>query len=102
MGAWLPLDPLYGMILLGLSYSVCASALWPSIPLLVPLKWIGTANGVATSMQMLGIGVCNIIVGSLKDSYSQTHPGRESYTGVMIFFLVLGVLSCVISVLLLF
>jgi apolipoprotein N-acyltransferase len=59
-------DPAVMMVFLGLSYSVCASALWPSLPLLVDLHIVGTANGVATAVQMIGIGICNIVVGRLK------------------------------------
>ena len=43
------------MVLLGLSYCVYAAVLWPSIQFLVDPSIVGTANGLATSMQMLGI-----------------------------------------------
>lgn len=79
------------MIMLGMSYSVCAAALWPSVQLLVPLRANGTANGVATSIQMLVIGICNIVVGTLED--------KCSFTTNMLFFLGLGVasVSCVVT-----
>ncbi len=34
------------MILLGLSYSLCASSLWPCIALLVAEERVGTAYGI--------------------------------------------------------
>jgi len=85
------LDPIYMMLMLGISYSVCAAALWPSIQLLVPLRANGTANGVATSIQMLGIGICNILVGRLRDT--------QSFSVTMDFFVGLGVASvaCVLT-----
>jgi len=79
-------DPVCAMIILGMSYSVCAAALWPSVQLLVPLRTVGTANGVATAVQMLFIGITNIVVGVLGDNYS-LHDS-------MMFFLWLGV-ACV-------
>jgi MFS family permease len=81
------IDPILAMLLLGISYSVCAAALWPSVQLLVPLRSVGTANGVATAVQMLGIGLANIAVGILGDQYSL----HDSLT----FFLSLGVASSV-------
>ena len=37
--------------------------MWPSIPLVVNQSTVGTAMGITTSIQMVGIGICNIIVG---------------------------------------
>ena len=82
-------DPVYSMLLLGGAYSVCASSLWPSIQLLVPLRTTGTANGLATSIQMFGIGITNIVVGLLRDD--------TTFTNVMYFFLCLGI-ACVVIV----
>lgn len=39
------------------------SSTWPSIPLVVKDSVVGTAMGITTSMQMIGIGVCNLVVG---------------------------------------
>ena len=50
------------------------STLWPSIPLVVPLQLVGTAMGVATTVQMIGIGVSNLIVGQLED----LHRGKTT------------------------
>ena len=37
--------------------------MWPTIPLVVSQSTVGTAMGLTTSVQMIGIGVCNLIVG---------------------------------------
>jgi len=87
-------DPAFPMTLLGIAYSVCAAALWPSIPLLVNMDSIGTANGVATSLQMIGIGICTIIVGQLKDS--------AGYTGVIWFLVGWCVAATLFAALLIF
>ncbi len=39
--------------------------MWPSIPLVVSQATIGSAMGVTTSVQMIGIGVSNLIVGQI-------------------------------------
>jgi hypothetical protein len=45
------LDPLLGMLLLGVTYMFAASTLWPGIPLVVPKELIGTANGVLENLK---------------------------------------------------
>jgi hypothetical protein len=60
-------EPFVPLLMLGCCYSVCAAALWPTVQLLVDMRMVGRANGIATSMQMLGIGICQIIIGALKD-----------------------------------
>ena len=47
--------------------------MWPSIPLVVQPAYIGTAMGIATSIQMIGIGVSNLIIGSILD---MANPNR--------------------------
>eukprot|EP00937_MAST-01D_sp_MAST-1D-sp2_P006626 g6626.t1 len=66
--------PIVPLLLLGCCYSVCAAALWPTVQLIVPKRFVGRANGVATSMQMIGIGICNIITGTLKDNNKRKSP----------------------------
>jgi hypothetical protein len=39
--------------------------MWPSIPLVVSQATVGTAMGVTTSVQMIGIGLSNLVVGKI-------------------------------------
>jgi len=82
------LDPVCGMLLLGVTYMFAASSMWPCIPLVVPKHLVGTANGVATSVQMIGIALANMLVGSLQDASPETYPGTKvkTYTYCMAFF----------------
>ncbi|XP_072916534.1 lysosomal dipeptide transporter MFSD1-like isoform X3 [Hemitrygon akajei] len=57
--------PFVSMIWLGVTYSFAVASLWPSIILVVPSANLGTALGIATSVQMIGVGVCNLIVGRI-------------------------------------
>lgn len=45
--------------------------MWPSIPLVVPQATLGTAMGLATSIQMVGIGVSNLVVGQILGTNSR-------------------------------
>jgi len=68
------IEPVIPLLMLGCSYSICAAVLWPTLQIIVDPKVVGRANGIATSMQMLGIGICNIVVGALKDGNKQANP----------------------------
>lgn len=60
------------------SFPLCVgfqASMWPSIPLVVPQATLGTAMGLATSIQMVGIGLSNLIVGQIlgtKSRYKNT------------------------------
>uniref|UniRef100_A0A7S3DLR1 Lysosomal dipeptide transporter MFSD1 n=1 Tax=Palpitomonas bilix TaxID=652834 RepID=A0A7S3DLR1_9EUKA len=88
-------SPVVPMIILGLSYTVSAAAIWPSIPLLVQPKAVGTAIGIATSLQMVGIGLCNILVGQIQDQFATP---ENPYFNSMILFMVNGVISIVLAI----
>ena len=66
-------------------------------------KRVGTANGIATSMQMLGIGICNIIVGAMYDANKQgpdTPPDAKGWEPIMLFFAAMSVGAFACAVLL--
>lgn len=45
--------------------------MWPSIPLVVLQATLGTAMGLATSVQMIGVGLSNVIVGHILGTKSR-------------------------------
>uniref|UniRef100_A0A1I8JNB9 MFS domain-containing protein n=1 Tax=Macrostomum lignano TaxID=282301 RepID=A0A1I8JNB9_9PLAT len=57
--------PLVSTLWLGVTYSFAAASMWPSLPLVVPRATLGTALGFSTSVQMIGIGVSNVVVGRI-------------------------------------
>lgn len=84
-----PIYPIFYMILLGLGYSIYASVMWASIPYLVEPKTIGTAFGVATSIQNLGLGIGPLIVGAIKEGSTKDH----GYYWVTFFFVMMGLVG---------
>jgi len=56
--------PIVGMVFMGASYSVCAAALWPCVALLMPNHQLGTAYGLMTAMQNLGLAVAPLGIGA--------------------------------------
>ncbi|XP_051158231.1 major facilitator superfamily domain-containing protein 1-like isoform X2 [Leptopilina boulardi] len=72
-------SPYICMVILGLSYSMLASSLWPLIALVVPEYQLGTAYGIAQAVQNLGLAVVSIISGMIVD--------KGGYFMLEIFFL---------------
>ncbi|ESN95555.1 hypothetical protein HELRODRAFT_193538 [Helobdella robusta] len=93
------LFPIILTLWLGLTYSLAAASMWPSIPLVVMQSAVGTAMGLVTSIQMIGIGLSNIIVGAILETKDQNKEEillRWKY--VMIFLLANNVLCILVSV----
>eukprot|EP00912_Choanoflagellata_sp_UC4_P002483 UC4_evm1s1573 len=100
--------PYIPIVLLGLTYSLAAAALWPSVPLLVGKESVGLAYGILTSLQMISIGVCNFIIADLRDgakpcpecktvdNNKSCHENLKSWNAVMLFMMINAGL-CIVS-----
>ncbi|OXU19611.1 hypothetical protein TSAR_005778 [Trichomalopsis sarcophagae] len=62
-------SPYVCMVILGLSYSMLASSLWPLIALVIPEHQLGTAYGIAQALQNLGLAVTSIVCGIIVDTH---------------------------------
>ncbi len=61
------LSPFPAMLWMGVTYSLCAASLWPMVALIVEIKQLGTAYGLMTALQNLGLAVAPLIIGPLVD-----------------------------------
>jgi nitrate/nitrite transporter NarK len=68
--AWSQIDPAIPLIGQGLAYAFYASVVWPSVTLTVPKELIGTAFGVITSIQNIGLALFPLIVAAV---YKHSH-----------------------------
>ena len=57
------------MIVMGVAYSLLASALWPIAALLIPEYQLGTAYGLMQAIQNLGTALITMAAGSIVDEY---------------------------------
>uniref|UniRef100_A0A8C5QZE5 Lysosomal dipeptide transporter MFSD1 n=1 Tax=Leptobrachium leishanense TaxID=445787 RepID=A0A8C5QZE5_9ANUR len=87
--------PLVSTIWLGVTYSFAASSMWPSIPLVVPQATLGTAMGLATSVQMIGIGLSNLIVGAILGSKSSEDKIPLWRWQRMMIFMLANTIACI-------
>nr|XP_005294442.2 major facilitator superfamily domain-containing protein 1-like isoform X4 [Chrysemys picta bellii] len=87
--------PLVSTIWLGITYSFAAASLWPSIPLVVPQATLGTAMGLATSVQMIGIGLSNLIVGHILGTKSSELKIPVWRWQQMMIFMLANTIACI-------
>jgi len=86
--------PVLPMIVLGAAFVLVPACLWPSVPLIVDERVVGTAFGLMTAIQNLGLATFPVANGALRDA---TH----GYTASQGMFASLGFCGLVFSVLLL-
>ncbi len=87
------LDPRLPMILLGVAFVLVPAAMWPSIPLLVPKEKVGTAFGLTTMIQNIGLALFPYLNGNLRHA-------TNTYTASQLMFAALGVAGLVFAFLL--
>jgi len=87
------IHPVFPMIILGISFVLIPAAMWPSIPLIVPKETVGTAFGLMTMIQNMGLALFPVANGWLRDI---TH----AYTGSQLMFASLGIAGLIFAFLL--
>lgn len=79
------------LVFMGIGYSIYAAAMWPSMPYIVPMKQLGTAYGLITMLQNIGLSLFPLIVAALRNS-------GPDYRYVSIFFACLGLLGFLVGI----
>ncbi|XP_037075781.1 LOW QUALITY PROTEIN: major facilitator superfamily domain-containing protein 1-like [Pollicipes pollicipes] len=62
------INPWVAMSILGIAFSMLASALWPMVALVIPERQCGTAYGIMQSVQNLGLALVNMLGGTIVDT----------------------------------
>lgn len=81
-------NPYIAISILGIAYSLLASALWPIAALLIPEYQLGTAYGLMQAIQNLGTALITMAAGTIVDEYN--------YYWLMNFFL-FWLIICLVS-----
>jgi MFS family permease len=90
------------MIVLGIAFSLVPSAMWPSVPKIIPQKQLGSAYAMIFWVQNIGLAGVPLLIGYILSTYCETgNPDAPyDYTLPMIIFTCFGVLSLLIAFLL--
>ncbi len=96
------------VIMLGVAFSLVPSAMWPSVPKIVPYRMLGTAYSLIFWIQNWGLMGVPLLIGWIRDKYCVTGTimidGAEAtaynYTLPMLTFAMFGVASIIMALLL--
>ena len=83
------------MVLYGVSFSLVPSAMWPSVPKIVPLKQLGTAYSIIYYVQNIGLMLVPMLVGNIIDANTDT-TGHVDSTLPMVVFALLGIAAIIL------
>lgn len=78
------------MILLGIGFSLVPSAMWPSVPKIIPEKQIGSAYALIFWVQNIGLMLVPLLIGYVLDKYCQTGNPDKPYD----FTIPMGIFAC--------
>jgi len=68
---------IFAVILLGIAFSLVPSAMWPSVPKIIPEKQLGSAYALIFYVQNIGLMLVPILLGVVLD---KTNPGVNEKT----------------------
>ncbi|MBQ0122384.1 MAG: MFS transporter [Bacteroidales bacterium] len=95
--------PFFGylaIILLGIGYSLVPSAMWPSVPKIVPEKNLGTAYSLIYWIQNMGMLLVPIFVGRIMSNGSLAETQKSVHSEFI--FIGLGIVAITVAILLKF
>ena len=88
------------MIVLGIAFSLVPSAMWPSVPKIIPMKQLGSAYAIIFYIQNIGLSMVPVMIGKVIQNYAtiETAEGvTYDYTIPMSIFALFGIVSIVVS-----
>jgi MFS family permease len=89
---WTTIPPAYAMIVLGGAFVLVPAAMWPAIPLVVEQERVGTAFGLMTAIQNVGLLLFPYLNGKLRDVTSGYGWSQTMFAGLGVAGLVFAML----------
>ena len=87
------------MVVLGVAFGLVPSAMWPSVPKIIPMQVLGTAYALIFYIQNIGLSLVPIWIGKVNQANTDA-SGMIDYTHTLSIFAAFGAISIVISLLL--
>lgn len=92
------------MLVLGVAFSLVPSAMWPSVPKIIPQKQLGSAYALIFYVQNIGLMCVPMLIGWVNERFAKyTLPDGTigyDYTPTMSIFALFGVVAVVLALLL--
>lgn len=90
------------MTVLGIAFGLVPSAMWPSVPKIIPMEYLGTAYALIFYIQNIGLALVPVWIGKVNQANTMTDGKTIDYTESMTIFAIFGVVAIIISLLLIF
>jgi MFS family permease len=87
-------------VMMGISWSLVPAVIWPATTLIVEPRRLGTALGLITLIQALGMAASNLAAGRLADIAGAGSENPAGYEVMLLFFFVLSLAALLSAVLL--
>lgn len=87
------------MLVLGVAFGLVPSAMWPSVPKIIPMKLLGTAYALIFYIQNIGLSMVPILIGKVNQANTSA-DGTIDYTQTLTIFALFGAIAIIISLLL--
>lgn len=84
------------MVILGIAFSLVPSAMWPSVPKIIPQNKLGTAYALIFWVQNIGLSLVPLLIGTVLDKYCvvvENGVEKYNYTIPMLIFTCFGVMA---------
>ena len=86
------------MVFFGIAFSLVPSAMWPTVPKIVPINQLGTAYSIIYYVQNIGLMLTPMLIGNIIDK----NTGETiNYTPAMTIFALFAIVAAAIALLLL-
>lgn len=85
------------MALMGIAFSLIPAVMWPSVAYIIEQAKLGTAYGLMTMIQNIGLAGFNLLIGWANDSSGASAANPQGYVLGMWIFSVLGFLGVFFS-----
>lgn len=87
------------MVVLGVAFGLVPSAMWPSVPKIIPMKLLGTAYALIFYIQNIGLALVPILIGKVNAANTPA-GGTTDYTMSMSLFACFGFIAILIALML--
>ena len=79
------------MAMMGIAFSLIPAVMWPSVTYLVDGSRLGTAYGMMTMIQNIGLAGFNLVIGYVNDASAASAANPAGYASGMWVFSILGI-----------
>jgi MFS family permease len=100
INAVIPYYLMIPMAMMGIAFSLIPAVMWPSVALITESSKLGSAYGLMTMIQNIGLFAFNLIIGYSNDLFNASASNPSGYIPGMWIFTILGFLGITFAILL--